>query len=159
MKIRYLIDFMVKSAIVAALYYALCLINPWDYGIINLRFAEIFIVLAFYNKKFIPGLIIGCFIVNLFSDIPYDFIIGTTQTALACLVYYFMKNKYLATFLNALSCGIIIGLELHFFFAEPLLLSIGSVFISELTILSIGFLIFNEKVIKIILRNDLKFDA
>ena len=59
--------YLVGSAVVAALYAVLTLIVPMpQYGPIQFRFSEILVLLVFYNKRFIPGLVLGCAIANLF---------------------------------------------------------------------------------------------
>ena len=58
------------NAIIAAIYAVMTLaISPIAYGAVQLRVSEIIIFLAFYNKKYIPGLVLGCIIANLFSPL------------------------------------------------------------------------------------------
>ena len=53
-------NFLVKSAAIAALYAIITLMFPsLAYGPIQLRFSEILVLLVFYNKRFIPGLLLG----------------------------------------------------------------------------------------------------
>ena len=147
------------NALILALYYVFSLpLGQLNYGIINIRISEIFIILAMFNKKFIFGLVGGCLLVNIFSGLPYDWLIGTSQTFLACLILYYLKPRIFSLILAAISCGLIIGIELHFFLKEPLWLAMGSVFLSELIILAIGYFIWqmalkNETLQKIILEN------
>ena len=50
-------NFLVKSAVVAALYAVITLMLPsLAYGPIQLRLSEIMVLLVFYNRRFIPGL-------------------------------------------------------------------------------------------------------
>ena len=76
------------NAIVAALYASLTIaISPIAYGEIQFRVTEMLIFLAFYNKRYIPGLIIGCFLANLLvGSLPSDIVFGTLATLLGALV-------------------------------------------------------------------------
>ncbi len=144
-----IIQSITLNALILALYYVFSLpLGQLNYGIINIRISEIFVVLAMFNKKFIPGIVGGCLLVNIFSGLPFDWLIGTAQTLLACLLLYWVKNRYFSLFLAAVSCGVIIGLELHFFINKPLWLAMGSVFVSECIILICGYILW-----KIALKN------
>ena len=83
------VKLIVVNAMIASVYAALTLaISPIAYSEIQFRLSEIMVFLAFYNKKYIPGLIIGCIIANLFSPM------GTTRCNFwndqynYCLHYY-----------------------------------------------------------------------
>ena len=54
------------AALIAAVYAALTMLLP-AYGEIQLRVSEAMTVLPFLFPAAIPGLAVGCFIVNLFS--------------------------------------------------------------------------------------------
>lgn len=77
--------YLVGSAVVAALYAVLTLIVPMpQYGPIQFRFSEILVLLVFYNKRFIRGLVLGCAIANLFSPMAwFDVIFGTLSSYVA----------------------------------------------------------------------------
>lgn len=77
--------YLVGSAVVAALYAVLTLVMPMpQYGPIQFRFSEILVLLVFYNKRFIPGLVLGCAIANLFSPMVwFDLIFGTLSSYVA----------------------------------------------------------------------------
>ena len=58
------------NAMIAAIYAALTLmIQPLAYRELQFRLSEIIVLLAFYNKKLIPGLVVGCFIANTASPL------------------------------------------------------------------------------------------
>lgn len=70
--------FLLVSAMVAAIYFIFTVVPaPLSYGGIQFRFAEIMVLLVFVDKRYIPGLVLGCFLANLLS--PYgimDAILG-----------------------------------------------------------------------------------
>ena len=92
-------NFLVKSAIVAALYAVLTLLLPMaSYGPIQLRFSEIMVLLVFYNKRFIPGLVLGCAIANLFSPMAaFDVVFGTLSSYIAFRLILKSKTLFKAS--------------------------------------------------------------
>lgn len=78
-------SFIVKSAMMAALYAVLTLLVPEaSFGPLQLRFSEILVLLVFYDKNYIPGLLLGCLIANCFSPMAlYDVPFGTLASYLA----------------------------------------------------------------------------
>ena len=59
---------LMNTAMVAAVYAVLTLaIAPLSFGMVQVRFSEMLMLLAFFDKKYAPGLILGCFIANCFS--------------------------------------------------------------------------------------------
>ena len=92
-------NFLVKSAAVAALYAVLTLLLPVaSYGPIQFRFSEILVLLVFYNKRFIPGLVLGCAIANMFSPtLLFDVVFGTLSSYIAFKLMQKAKNLYVAS--------------------------------------------------------------
>ena len=79
-------------------------------------------------------------------------VIGTLATVVAALPMYFVGKLYdkkplltlvVASLFPAVSNGIIIGLELNFFYGEPLLVSMAQVMFGELVCVSVfGVILF-----------------
>lgn len=140
-------------AIVAALYVALTLINPISFGMFQFRISAIISVLPFLDKRFIPGCILGVCIANFFSSLGIvDVVAGLT---IALINYYgviHLKNIYIQVICYAMVAGLIVGLELYFVAAAPLVLSMISVFVSLSIIMLIGI-----PVDKILLKNLKKY--
>ena len=144
--------FIALNAIVAALYAALTVvISPLAYGDVQFRFTEIMIFLALYDKRFIPGLILGCFIANLFSPmIAYDLTFGTAATAIAVVaisfVGKFVKEErvslFIVPFIGAIANGLLVGLALHLAFDLPYIATVLSVGLGEISVLLAGSFIF-----------------
>lgn len=145
------------NAVIAAIYAALTIgLAPISYGQVQMRISEMMIFLAFYNKKYIPGLVLGCFIANVPSSLGfYDMIFGTFATFLAVIAMNKVSNRYVGGLLGGLINGIIVGLELTFAFGTPFLLNAVYVFIGEAVVLEIGAFLFglvekNQPVMKFI---------
>lgn len=146
---------IVLSGLIAALYIVLSLaIAPLSYGQIQFRFGEVLMVLPFLNKKYSISLIIGCFIVNLFSPLGLvDVLFGTVSTAIMCYVISKLKNIYLVPLVAAIITGLMIGTELYFVYGIPLWISFFTVGIGELVVVFIGVLLF-----KAIMQNKYIYD-
>ena len=111
-------------------------------GFISFRVAEILIPLCCFDKKFIPGAILGCFVANLFGGQAIDIIFGTFQSTLTVFALYYIKNKYIALLVGSLICGVIIGTELMALgFSTIGYWIIFTTFIGETFILFLGYLI------------------
>jgi uncharacterized membrane protein len=107
--------------IYAALYAVLTLsLAPLSYGPIQVRVSEFMTLLAFTNRKCIPGLVLGCFLANIGS--PYgvtDMVVGTLATFLALYAMQFCPNLFVASLMPVLFNGVIIGAELAYLAALP----------------------------------------
>ena len=124
--------FLVATAMVAAVYMVLTLlIAPLSFGLVQVRFSEMLMLLAFLDKKYAPGLVLGCFLANCFSPFGMmDIVFGTGCTAAAM----FFVTKFAKTLISAslwvVFCNAFIGIELYLF-GSPLWLSIGMVALGE----------------------------
>ena len=120
------INFLIRNAIIAALYAALTIsLAPFSYGPIQVRVSEFMTLMAFANRKCVPGLVLGCFLANIGS--PYgvtDMVIGTMATFLAVYTMRFCPNIFTASLMPVLFNSVIIGLELAYVSAIPAGISI-----------------------------------
>lgn len=141
---KYDVKTLVINAIIAALYAALTVfMAPIAYGPIQARLSEIMVFLAFYNKKYIPGLVLGCVIANIPSSLGMvDVIFGTLSTVFVCLMMDRVNNRYLSAFLGAVITGLIIGAELTVVFKLPFVMTMFEVFVGEVFVLVIGAVVF-----------------
>lgn len=105
------------AAMVAALYAVMGYFGSFfglTFGPIQFRFAEALTVLPFLFPATVPGLFVGCVIVNLLS--PYgvfDIVVGSAATLIAALWTGRLKNRWLAplppVICNTLLVGFTIG--------------------------------------------------
>ena len=110
------------AAIVAAVYAVLTLTLPIpQFTGIQVRLSEALTVLPFLLPATAPGLVIGCFIANLFSPFPLDIIFGTAATLLACILTRHMPNRYLAPLPPVLCNAVIVGLVLTYAYGIDML--------------------------------------
>lgn len=135
---------MTRLAIVAAMYVALTLAVPaLSFGAVQCRFSEILVLLCFYRRDYCAALILGCFIANLFSPLGwYDLVFGVAATVISVIPMYYVKNVFLAALLPVIGNGFFVGSELTLAFGDPVLINMGSVAIGELTVMTIGAVLF-----------------
>ena len=123
---------LVTTALTAAVYVVMTLfIAPLSYGMVQVRFSEMLMLLAFLDKRYAPGLILGCFIANCFSPFGMmDVFFGTTCTAAAMWGITKYNRTLFGASLWAVFCNAFIGIELYLF-GSPLLLSMAMVALGE----------------------------
>lgn len=132
------IQFIVQTAIIAAMYAALtyaqnALLPGTTSAAVQFRVSEALNVLALFTPAAIPGLTIGCVLsnlVNIGAGLPLDMIFGSLATLGATTCMYFMRKiriknyPFLAFLMPALWNGIIVGWEIETFFIDgPFLFS------------------------------------
>lgn len=152
---------LVKTAMVAAVYGALTFfIAPIGYGAIQFRLTEVLVLLAFVDFGYVPGLVLGCVIANLFSPLGIaDVVFGSVATLIAVIMVGKTKNLLLSTIWPSLVNGLIIALEFYFISKLPFLLSFAEVAIGEFVVVTcIGYPIFKNLLKNERLINFLKFD-
>ena len=128
--------YIAYNAVIAAIYIALTVINPIGTMAIQIRVSEMISVLPFFNRKFIPGVLIGVGIANMFS--------GVGIGAVAYAISYYIKNVCINVVIFSVLCGIFVGLMLLTVVGLPFWLSLVSITISTLITTSIGALIFRS---------------
>lgn len=106
-------DFIMQSMI-AAIYVVLVFIFQFlSFETIQFRIAEFLLILVFFDKKNIVGLLIGTFLANYLMS-PYgliDALFGSLASLLALsLMIIFNKFKFLSLIFPALSNALVIGL-------------------------------------------------
>lgn len=151
------VQILAMNALIAAVYAVLTiLISPIAYGALQMRITEIIVLLACYNKKYIPGLTVGCLLANLASPMGlYDIVFGTAATLIACIGMYYVKNVFVGALIGGVVNGLLVGLELYLAFELPFLINAFYVFAGEIIVLIIGAFIFkalekNDSLMKII---------
>ena len=85
---------LTEGAMIAAIYGVLTLVF-WQFSSmqIQVRVSEALCILPFFTSAAVPGLTIGCFIVNMLMGNIWDAIFGSMATLLAAAVAYKLKGK------------------------------------------------------------------
>ena len=145
-----------RNGIVAALYYGLTMqmiLVPAisQFGVIQCRFSEMLVLLAFFDPSLTFGLTLGCLLANVTGflmgqAIALDILFGTLATLIACpFEAYVSKFLFVAALWPVAINGVIVGAELYFFLnAEglPFCLCTLYVAIGELIALAVGYVLF-----------------
>lgn len=129
--------FIVRSAVIAALYAALTLaLYPISFGAVQFRVSEALTLLPIVMPEAIPGLFVGCLVSNLIgSATPWDIIFGSLATLIAAiLTYATRRNKILAAFWPVICNTVIVGLVLALTLDLPVFLAMGEVGLGELAV-------------------------
>lgn len=88
---------MTDIALVAAIYVALTLtppLNAISFGAIQFRLSEMLNFLAFYNRKYIIGVTIGCMISNLIGFGIVDLFVGGLSTLVFVTLGVMLFERY-----------------------------------------------------------------
>jgi uncharacterized membrane protein len=138
-------------AIIAAMYIVLTVgFAPISYGMVQFRIAEALNLMAFINPVYGIGVVVGCLISNLFSELgPIDWVIGTTATALAVFCISKTKSLFIASLWPTAFSGIMVGWMLTFLYGIPLWMSIVSVAAGQFGVMTC----FGYPVFKYVLKN------
>lgn len=135
--------YIVYNAVIAAIYVALTVINPIGTMAIQIRVSEMISVLPFFNRKFIPGVLIGVGIANMFSGLGIlDVVVGVGIGAVAYTISYFVKNVWVNISIFSILCGIFVGWMLLVVAGLPFWISFFSITASTLITTTVGAIIF-----------------
>ncbi|KEH94045.1 QueT transporter family protein [Clostridium massiliodielmoense] len=133
-----------KIGIVAAIYAVLtAVIAPISYGAIQFRISEVMTLLAFIDPLYIPGLVLGCAISNLFSPLGVvDVVVGTTATFISVYMISKSRNLLVASLWPTINC-VFVGAELYYLQHLPFWLISLQVAIGEFVVVTlIGYPMF-----------------
>lgn len=108
---------------------------------IQFRIAEALILLVFFRRDLIYGLLLGCLITNLFSPIGlWDALFGVLASLIVLLSISFLKHLVFSVIIGTVINGFVVGLELYLLLKEPFWISVGLVSIGEFTVLLVAYI-------------------
>lgn len=126
---------MTYTAVLAAVYVVLTLINPIGWGMFQFRLSEALCVLPFFDRKNIPGVALGVVIANAFSPMGFfDIGAGVLTLVIAYTISKFIKNKYLNAIIFGVVAGLVVGAMLYYVLGLPFLMGFVSISISTIVI-------------------------
>jgi len=105
-----------ENAVVAAIYFVLCLIaTPVAYGQIQFRIAEILVLLCFWRRDFVVGVTLGCFLANINSSLgPFDMLFGTLATLVSSIMVAISPRLIIGVPFPILVNAFVVAGELYF---------------------------------------------
>ena len=141
-----------RIGVTAALYVVITLAVPvLAYNDIQFRFAEALMLLCFFNKDYIFAMTVGCFIVNLFSPMKLDILVGTSATLVAAIPMYLLRKEgsmprmIICSLFPVISNGFIVAAELYFTAGLPYWLSVCTVALREFVCVTVlGVVLFSQ---------------
>lgn len=109
---------LTEGAMIAAIYGVLTLVF-WQFSSmqIQVRVSEALCILPLFTSAAVPGLTIGCFIVNMLMGNIWDAIFGSMATLLAAAVAYKLKGKglhWLAPLASVVFNALIVPFVIYF---------------------------------------------
>ncbi len=134
------------TALIAAVYVVMTLAGAQlSFGVVQIRFSEILVLFAFLDKRYAPGLILGCFIANCFSPLGMvDAVFGTTCTAVALWGITHSKTLFGAS-LWPVFANAFLAVEFYFLEKAPILPTAAFIAFGEfLAVSCLGYLVFRE---------------
>ncbi|NCA80726.1 MAG: QueT transporter family protein [Sphingobacteriia bacterium] len=149
------------NAMIASIYFILTMATlPVSFYGMQIRIAEILILLCFFRKDFVLGVTIGTLLANINSPMgAWDMLFGTLATLISGLLIGYMRHLFLAALIPVVINAFVVGFELHLILGLPLWINVGLVGLGEMIAVGIlGYFIFlllgkNEKFQEIIGAN------
>ncbi|MCF0117285.1 MAG: QueT transporter family protein, partial [Bacilli bacterium] len=89
-----------NNGIVIALYFLLTLAGQsFAFGMIQIRVAEILVLLCFFRRDYTIGVTLGCVLSNLLLSYIgiWDMVFGSLATLISCLLISFSKHLFIST--------------------------------------------------------------
>ena len=128
------LNFLVRVAMIAAIYVVLnILFAPISYGPIQVRIAEVLVVLPFIDPSAIIGLFLGCILANVYGPLGMvDIIGGSLCTLVAAYLTYKVKNPKLAPLPPVLINAFGVSIYLHLLFDLPYWITVLYIGIGEI---------------------------
>ena len=127
-------NYFIRAALIAAIYVILNIIfAPISYGPIQVRIAEVLVVLPFIEPSAILGLFTGCILANIYGGLGMvDIIGGSLCTLVAAYLTYKVKNPKLAPLPPVLVNAFGVSIYLHLLFDLPYWLTVLYIGIGEI---------------------------
>ncbi|MFA5442946.1 MAG: QueT transporter family protein [Bacilli bacterium] len=152
-KNRSLIERISINAMIASIYFILTMATlPVSFLGMQIRIAEMLILLCFFRKDFVIGVSVGTLLANTMSPMfAWDMLFGTLATIISGLLIGYMKQLFIAALIPVVINAFVVGLELHLIMGLPFWLNVGLVGLGEFIAVAIlGYFIFlalgrNEK--------------
>ncbi len=127
-------NYWTRAAMIGAVYALLTIIlAPISYGMIQVRVAEMLMVLPFFTPAAVPGLFVGCLIANIYGGYGMlDIIFGSLATLLSAYLVTKIGNKYLVPLPPVIINALVIGMVLHIVLGFPFLAAAAWVGLGQL---------------------------
>ena len=143
------VKYIVNNAIIASIYFILTFAFPaLSFGPIQFRIGEILLFICLFNSKYIYGITIGTILSNIVSPLGIiDVFVGTSATVLSLVISLVIIKKndkldFIIIPISSLFNGVLIGLEYYFIYSNLFFITFIQIFLSELVVLIVGYIIY-----------------
>lgn len=125
------------------------LVGAFSFGLMQIRIAELLMVLVLEDGEYILPLSLGCFLANMIgvlcgmNAMVIDILVGTIATYISGVLVYMFRhirlcNKpILSLLMPPIVNGLLVGLELHFVLDIGFMMAFGYVFAGEFVAVTI----------------------
>lgn len=136
--------FLTQAGLIAAIYVVITVIlRPFGFGEIQVRIAEMLVILPVFTPAAIPGLFVGCLLGNIFGGamIP-DVVFGSLTTLIAAVLTYKLRdrNRIVAVIPPIVLNSLVVPFILKFAYGVPLPIPVMMVTVGVGEIISAGVL-------------------
>lgn len=144
---NFILQDFIKQSTIASIYVVLVFIFQFlSFETVQFRIAEFLLILVFFDKKSVVGLLVGTFLANYLMS-PYgiiDALFGTLASLIAMLLMIgFSKHKLISLLFPALSNALVIGLMVSIVNHIPFIPIALWVFLGEVVVMYlIGYPVF-----------------
>jgi uncharacterized membrane protein len=132
------LKYYLNNAMIATLYVIFVYIFAFmSFEAIQFRIAEALLIIFLFNKRLMPGLVLGTFVANyLFSPAGWiDAFVGSFATLVALILMKNVPSIFFKLLMPGIANGIFIGLMLTFLYELPLLEMFFWVFLGETVVM------------------------
>ncbi len=128
---------IVENAMIAAVYFVICLVSgSLAYDQIQFRIAELFVLFCFWRRDFIFGVTVGCLLANAMSTLgPIDMAVGTVLTLVSCILVAYTPKLLIACIWPIAFNAFGVAAELYFLLDLPYWVNVLWVGIGEATVI------------------------
>lgn len=147
------VQMMCKQAVVAAMYVALCFVNPMSFGTLQFRVANMLVALPLIKREYAPGVLLGIAIANSTSPLGiYDVAFGLAAEGIAYALTVWGPCKHAPFAAKAAIVSVcvaaVIGLELNMVYSAPYAVTAAGLGITTMAAIMIGYMVFAKSPMK-----------
>lgn len=119
------LNYWTRAAMIGAVYALLTILfAPISYGMIQVRIAEMLMVLPYFTPAAVPGLFVGCLIANIYGGHGIlDIVFGSLATLLSAYLVLKISNRYLVPLPPVIINALVVGMILHLVLGVPFYLA------------------------------------
>lgn len=145
-----------RTAAVAALYASLCFVNPFSFGPLQFRIANMLVGLPLIKRQYVASILVGIALANAASPLgPIDVLFGVAAEGVGYGLCVFGPLKTapfaIRAFAVSSAVSLIVGIELWTVYLAPYWLTVFGLFLTTSAAVYTGALIVERSVLKKIL--------